>query len=135
MRTMTGPRAVWSIFHRAAPKGIVYRCCHVRCVNPKHLRLAATRQELTEEMAVRGVYRSPKAQAARAINVRLARKARGIVDTPDHAVIAIRASSSTLKLLAAKFGISESAVSQIRIGRARQSVGVAHLRGGGDVSA
>jgi hypothetical protein len=121
-RTMAGPRAVWMIANGSAPKGVVYRCCARDCVNPKHMRVAKDREAMTAAVAKAGKFRSPKMHAARLINLRHARKAQGIVDTPDHHVMAIRASSEPLAVLAERFGISDHAVSEIRRGKSRLGV-------------
>ena len=124
-RTTTGPRAVWMIAYGPVRPGLVaYRCCASRdCVNPKHMR-CGTRAEMVRTAAANGAFDGPRIAEARKHNLRLARAAAGIVDTPDHMVLAVRTSveSESGRSIARRLGLGENVVSRIRRGMSRVEV-------------
>lgn len=120
-RPTTGPRAVWMIAYGQAPRGVAYRCCASKdCVHPRHMR-CGTREDMVRAAAEAGAFSTQRAAAARELNLRKARAAAGIVDTPEHLVLAIRTApaSETGRSIARRLGLGEGVVSAIRRGIAR----------------
>jgi len=123
-RVLTGPRAAWNIAHGEAPPAdrMVFRCCGERlCLNPAHLRLAATKAEIGLHWRRAG-FRLGTALDARRANAAKAQAARGITPTDSAVVLAIRqapAEASNVEL-AQRFGVAHQTVSRIRRGQSHR---------------
>lgn len=125
-RTMTGPRGAWNIAHGEAPPSwaMVFRACQRQlCVNPAHLRLARDHADIGLHIRLAGT-RVGTATEAQRENARKGREKRGIRDTPDAIVRAIREApaSVTGMQLAATHQLSNQTVSKIRRGLTRVHV-------------
>jgi hypothetical protein len=86
------------------------------------MRVAKDRDTMVAAIVKAGKFKTERSQSASKANVMHAWRAKGIVETPEHHVREIRASSEPLATLAARYGISGSAVSQIRLRQARAGV-------------
>lgn len=125
-RTMTGPQAMWQLAHGEPPPPgrLVYRACGcVACLNPAHMRLAASKAEIGQAIRRSGRWRGSHMQARRR-NIERAWAATGVVPTPAEVVRALREAptSVTNRALARQYGVSEQTVSKIRRGQARAGV-------------
>lgn len=129
-RSMSGPRAVWNIAHKAAPPlGMrPYRvCCTSLCVNPAHHRLSRGNKDVGANIKRMGVWKGKHMEARRA-SAKLAHKALGFVPLDPETVRQIRATprkgdgAMDNHQLAAKFGRSHQLISQIRRGLAHRNV-------------
>lgn len=125
-RCMTGPMAAWNIAHGAAPREghCVYRACQrTLCLNPAHLREAATKADIGLHIRRMGS-RKGTAMEARQANIRAALQARGITPTSPDLVRAIRAEGEgpTNLALQAKYGVLHSVISRIRRGESHKGV-------------
>lgn len=125
-RTMTGTLAVWNIAHGAAPAPgrLIYRACgNSLCLNPAHLREAASLADIGLHQRRSGI-RKGTALEARRRNIRIAQAAAGVVLTPEHVVRAIKQAPANVtgRALARDLGASESTVSRIRRGESHREV-------------
>lgn len=124
-RTMTGPRAVWNIAKGTGPgRQLVYRCCfQMDCVQPEHLRLAASRAEIGAAMRAVGNRKGTHVEARRR-NILRAIEAHGVKPTPEEIVLACRAAPRAVSNveLARVHGIAHTTVSRIRRGETRRGV-------------
>lgn len=121
----SGPAAVFMIAFERAPRVYAYRCCgSADCVNPAHVREAATRAAMGRAAALSGRRKGTYIEQRRA-NAAKAQQARGIVPTPPEVVKAIRSFGPgvTNLELAKQFGIGHTTVSKIRRGESRVEVG------------
>jgi len=102
-------RYSWIQANGPIPRGllVLHACDNRACVNPDHLFLG-THAENSRDMVSKGRQRRPRTTAG---------EAHGESKLTDAAVREIRASSLTGRALAAKFGVSESAVSLVRRGK------------------
>lgn len=120
-RAMSGPLAVWHIAHNhpPLPGHLVYRACQNRlCLNPVHLREAASKAAIGEHIRRLGS-RKGTCTAVRLANLRLAQIANGSRATPDEVVLAIAAvprADATNLALAQRFDVDVQTVSRIRRG-------------------
>ena len=109
-------RALWKEMHGDIPVGkiITTTCQNILCVERSHVELS-TMSELTKKLGsavMAGPLRSAKIAAAK----RISAQARITQDDAQ----TIRASDDTGTALARRYGISESTVSKIRLGRCRK---------------
>ncbi len=106
----------WQIVHGPVPAGIMVRrtCDEKRCCNVGHMVLMTRRQQ-NRMAAKRGAWSSPGRKAA----VALAKRARSKLDQAD--VDHIRASTDTGRALALRYGVSDSLISCIRLGKVWRS--------------
>jgi len=116
-RVLSGPRAVWYIAHGTKlGDQVAYMGCWNRlCVCPVHVR-AGAKGAVNTLVAKAGIYaRSDAARAANVRNAAKARAARGVVDTPAHLVLAVRAAAGTATQVAisAQLGLRKTVVSRI----------------------
>lgn len=124
-RTMSGPMAVWNIAHGAAPLPghLIYRGCqHRLCLNPAHLREAASKAAIGAHIRRAGTRKGTSTEQ-RLANIRLAQIASGAVPTPAEIVLAIRAvprAEATNRALARRFNVAEQVVSRIRRGESHR---------------
>jgi len=102
-------RYSWIRSRGPIPQGllVLHKCDNRACVNPDHLFLG-THAENSRDMVEKGRRRAPRTTAG---------EAHGESKLTDAAVREIRTSSLTGRALAAKFGVSESAVSLVRHGK------------------
>jgi hypothetical protein len=126
-RSMSGPRAAWSIAHEAdpGPGWLVFRRCgNRRCLAPVHLARARDKAEIGLHIRRAG-WRVGTAVESRLANLVLARAACGIVPTSEHMVREIRAADpeETTADIARRYAISHSTVSRIRLGKSHKHVG------------
>ena len=124
-RTMQGPKAVWHIVHREAPRTgwLVYRrCLNQQCLCPVHLGQARNRAELGDYIARSGKHKGNFTDARRASLV-LAMAGCGIKPTAPEIVHACRVAGPevTGASLAALYGIASQTVSRIRRGESHRS--------------
>ena len=124
---LSGPRAVWYIAHgtRLGERVAYMSCMNGACVCPVHVR-AGARGDVNTIMARGGVYRrSEAAKVANRRNAARARAARGVVDTPEHLVMAVRAAAGTTTqaALARQLGLARSVVSRIVRGVNHRHIG------------
>lgn len=115
---LSGPRAVWYIAHGTQLHSrIAYMACWTKgCVCPVHVRAAENKTVLNRVAAQAGVFiKSPAARESNVENLRKARRARCVVDTPAETVLAVRAAAgaTTQKQIAADFGLTKTIVSRI----------------------
>lgn len=116
-RIMSVGVAVYNIANRSAPGELIaYRRCGVRdCVNPGHLKVAATRSEMLRDVFARG---AGKRNACPRVPTEAQRvsieKSMGVKLTPLPVVMAILQGTGTGRSIAAAHGVSESVVSKIR---------------------
>jgi hypothetical protein len=106
------------------PGYLVFRACGNRlCLNPSHLRCARDKAELGRHVALAG-WRKGLHLEARAASAALGRMARGIIDTPDDIVRAIRAAPVVVRdaELARRYGLSQTGISRIRNFETRKGV-------------
>lgn len=120
-RGMSGPAAAWNIAHGEAPRPghRVFRACgNCLCLNPVHLRQARNAAEIGQHQRRSGTLRGKNVEQHRA-SLAKARAAQGIVSTPIEIVRAIRSADASItgRELARRFGMSDSAVSRIRLGQ------------------
>lgn len=125
-RTMSGPRAAWSLaFGEAPPTGeLIFRgCCNNLCLNPAHLRRAKTQAEIGLHQRRAGS-RKGTAMESRRENISKAWAAAGITVTSLSVVQQIRQADAAVtgKALAAQFGLAMSTVSKIRRGESHKGV-------------
>lgn len=92
-------------------KKVVRTCNESLCVNPAHL---AVEGELSDKMRRKGVAPKKKAPAKPA--------AKGKAKFTDDQVRSIRSATGTAKVLAKKFGCSESAIRDIQKGKTYKNV-------------
>lgn len=116
-RVLSGARAVWYIAHgtKLGSNVAFMSCWNKACVCPVHVR-AAPKGEVNRLAGRAGVYsRSPLAHAANVVNARKARAARGVVDTPAHVVLAVRAAAGTgtQEEIGQRLGLSKTVASRI----------------------
>jgi hypothetical protein len=104
-------RALWESEHGPIPAGRIIRCtCETpRCVAIEHL-VCTTMKRLTKQLGAGGVMSGPVRSARIAAAKRAGKQAR--VSQED--VRAIRASDEPGKVLAARYGLSESTISKYR---------------------
>jgi hypothetical protein len=117
-RVMSGPKAAWNIAHGAAPRrgALVFRRCQqARCLNPVHLALAESKAAIGLHIRRAGT-RKGTAVESRRRNAQRGRAQRGIVSTPNAAVMAITLAPPEMPsgVLAERFGLKASVVSRIR---------------------
>jgi hypothetical protein len=122
-RTLTGPRAVWNIAHGKTHGRTPYRRCGCKdCVNPVHMALAVSLQEMWAHLSRSGILKGQKTPS-RSANALLGRIARGQVDTPDDVIIAIKndlhSGSMTGVAIAEKHGVTTQTVSRIKTGKTK----------------
>jgi len=124
-RCMPGPTAVWNIAHGAAPRGgIPYRSCGCTdCVCPAHIRIAENTTEMHAALAATGRLKGAHLEARRA-NIRRAWEVTGKTPTPEATVrqILARIGSETGRAIARDLGVSEQAVSRIKLRSRRAEV-------------
>ena len=126
-KSMSGPRAVWQIAHGEAPRPghLIYRCCNqVLCLNPAHLRQAATKAEIGVHVRRSGRLKGRELSPAQRAVLPRSWAAQGIVPTGPDAVRAIRAAGPEVTgvQLALEHGISPQTVSRIRRGESHRGV-------------
>lgn len=114
-RAYRAHRYSWIQANGPIPAGllVLHECDNRACVNPAHLFLG-THQENSVDMVAKGRQRRPRSTAG---------EMHGEAKLTDAAVREIRTSTATGRSLAAKFGVSESAVSLVRRGKAWTHLG------------
>lgn len=125
-RTMSGPRAVWTLVFGAPPVGgkMVYRrCCTNLCLNPRHLD-TGTKADIGEHLRRVGLLRGKPLAPGSARNYLRLLEARGMRPTPPELVRAVKSAPKevTGKALALTLGLTESTVSAIRTGKRWRAV-------------
>ena len=95
-------RAAYEIGHGVAPGDmcVCHRCDNPRCVNPEHMFLGTSETNTAD--------RNAKGRQARGVRQHLAK-------LDDRAVVAIRASAARQVDLAAHYGVSQAAISFIKL--------------------
>jgi hypothetical protein len=124
-RTLSGPRAVLSI-SSGAPIGdklAFMACCNSKCVNPEHVRVAASKAEIGAHYSAAGKRKGTHYEQ-RLAAVRKAQAARGLVPTPESVVRVIRAAGAEVstRALARAHGIAEQTACRIRLGQSHRGV-------------
>jgi len=106
-------RYSWALANGPIPPGllVLHRCDNRACVNPEHLFLGSHRDN-SVDMVGKGRNHTHDTAGER----------HGEAKLTDEAVREIRTSALTGRALAAKFGVTESAVSLVRRGRAWRHV-------------
>ena len=104
-RMQPAPRISYELHYGAIPKGriVCHRCDTPACVNPGHL-FAGSYKDNSDDMRSKG--REKKARGER----------NGFSRLSDLEVMAIRASTKSLRALAAEFGVTYGHVGKIRRG-------------------
>lgn len=99
-------RRAWEDAHGPIPAGLVvrHRCDTPTCVNPDHLELGTQKQNV-EDRDRRGRNRAPKGEAHGMVKLTRA-QAQEVLDSPELGYV-----------IAARLGITKSAVSAIRVGK------------------
>ena len=124
-RTMSGPRAVWSISQRSAlgSRLAFMRCCVSSCVNPDHVGSAASKAEIGAHHAAAGVRKGTNVEQRRAA-IRVAWERTGCQPTAPAIVLAIRAAGPgpSNMALAREHGIGHTTVSRIRRGESHRAL-------------
>jgi len=98
-------------------------CCNSKCVNPEHVRVAASKAEICAHYSAVGTRKGTHYEQ-RIAAVRKAQAARGLVPTPESVVRVIRAAGSevTTRALARAHGIADQTASRIRRGESHRGV-------------
>lgn len=98
-------RAAWEIAYGEIPDGlcVLHRCDNPPCVNPSHLWLGTNADNVAD-------------RESKGRNKIMYGEAHGMAKLTIAQVETIRASSTSLRELAAQFGVSKSLVSQVRRG-------------------
>jgi hypothetical protein len=121
-RVMSGPRAVWNIAHGESPGARVIwrRCGHRDCVNPAHMQAMPDHASMFAAMTRQGRYKGARSDAQKEITLRMRMKLAQNI-TPMHVADEIRGMPKTVtgRAIAQQFGLSETTVSRIRLGRSR----------------
>ena len=125
-RTMQGHLAVWHIVYGEPPRVgwlVFRRCVNMMCLCPVHLGQIRNRAEMGRHIALNGKRKGTSVEARRA-NLVLAWGGRGVKPTAPEIVIACRAAGPEITgtSLAALYGISQQAVSRIRLGKSHRNV-------------
>lgn len=125
-RVMQGSVAAWNISRQAPPRPgyFVFRGCQNKaCVNPAHLREAASKAEIGQHIRRAGS-RVGNSVEARRQNIRAAWAKAGTVPTPPEIVRLIRAAPPevTSRSMALAHGLSDQVISRIRRGQSRREV-------------
>lgn len=124
-RPMSGPKAVFFIAQRCPLNGrLAYRSCFTAgCVNPDHIRTAATKGEIGRAVIAAGSRKGTHTEQRRA-NIAYAHQASGCLPTPRAVVLAIREApkSVTGRQLAELHNISHQTVSRIRRNESHREV-------------
>lgn len=96
----------WEIHFGPVPEGVfvLHNCNHPPCVNPSHLKLGDHQENMDDRLAA-GNYPTNEAHP--------------MVKFSDQIVAAVRSVSGTYEAIAARFGMSESHVGNIRRGDMR----------------
>lgn len=115
-RPMSGPRAVWNISKGKGPgSSLPYRDCgSCDCVNPGHHKLAADKAEIGRFLTKSGRCKGIALEQRRA-NIAKAWKVCGLNLMTAAVVCAIRESSESGVVLAARYGITDTAISRVRL--------------------
>lgn len=118
-RTRSAHRVSWRLHRGPIPAGIcVCHKCDVRsCVNPDHLFLG-THQDNVLDMIAKG--RAPKRCGGNGLFG--GRRGFGRITISEDRVRGIRAATGLLREIAAKFDVSITAASRIRLGKRRSTV-------------
>lgn len=124
-RSMSGPAAVWNISRGVGLRGRLafMRCVNSSCVNPVHVKDAASKAEIGAHISATGRRKGKNVEQNRA-NIRKAWDANGVTPTPSEIVLAIRAAGPGVSTqeLARLHGISRSAASRIRRGESHKEL-------------
>jgi hypothetical protein len=123
---MSGPQAAYQIANRAAPPAgtVAYMTClNPLCVSPAHVA-AGTRAQIGAILAAAGVLRGRGDMMKRRASAAKGRAARGIVDSPAHLVLAVRAAppGESYAATARRLGTTLARVRGIRTGRTKGGV-------------
>jgi hypothetical protein len=123
-RVMSGPTATWNIAHQESPLPgpRPYRTCGTRlCLNPVHLRMAASHADVMAAIARQGRLKGTNLTQRRAA-ARRGQLAQGMRVTPDAVVRQILAAKGTNVAVAERFSVSHQVVSRIRLGQAHKRI-------------
>lgn len=123
-RPMSAYRAAWALTHGPIPDGtwVLHKCDNGSCVRPEHLFLGTQRDNMLDAIA-KGRHTSDVRRGRP--NPRVAGERNAIAKLTAASVAAIRrahASGASQKVLAAKYGISQSLVSLVVLRKAWRHV-------------
>lgn len=112
-RVYSSHRYSWELHNGPIPKGmcVLHRCDNRACVRPDHLWLG-TKADNSRDMAAKGRERAPSKPGSQHHGAKLT----------EAAVLEIRASADSGRVLAERYGVSPSLISLVRKRRAWQHV-------------
>lgn len=115
-------RELYALKHGPIPKGRILRCtCETPlCVDEEHVKLTTFRA-VGKECGAKGLMSGP----VRSARIAAAKRASACAKITQDDARAIRASDDKGRVLAKRYGVSESTISKIRLGKVRRDFGAA----------